>query len=136
MTPIDTLSNGAYAEGMGREFIISREFDSAWKSMGLNDDDLRALEIFLCENPDAGDTLEGTGGIKKVRWALGGRGKSGGARIVYLDIVFAAHVYLLAAFPKNEKANLSKKERNAMKDVVTAIKNAEKEARNGGEQRV
>lgn len=72
--------------------------------------------------------MEGTGGIKKFRWALEGRGKSGGARIVYLDIVFAKHIYLLTAFPKNEKANLTKAERNQMKTIVTAIKNAEKEA--------
>lgn len=75
--------------------------------------------------------MEGTGGIKKFRWALEGRGKSGGARIVYLDIVFAKHIYLLTAFPKNEKANLTKAERNQMKTIVTAIKNAEKEAQDG-----
>ena len=61
-----------------------------------------------------------------------GRGKSGGARIVYLDIVFAEHIYLLTAFPKNEKANLSKQERNQMKTIVTAIKKAEKEVQDGG----
>ncbi len=77
--------------------------------------------------------MEGTGGIKKFRWALEGRGKSGGARIIYLDIVFAAHIYLLTAFPKNEKANLSKAERNQMKIIVSAIKNAEKEAHDGRE---
>ena len=90
---------------MTREFIITKEFDRTWKELGLNDDDLRELEIYLCKNPDCGDTLEGTGGIKKFRWALEGRGKSGGARIIYLDIVFAEHIYLLTAFPKNEKAN-------------------------------
>ena len=116
---------------MTREFIISKEFDRIWKELGLNDDDLEELEIYLCKNPDCGDTLEGTGGVKKSRWALEGRGKSGGARIVYLDIVFAEHIYLLTAFPKNEKANLTKAERNQMKNIVTAIKNAEKEAQDG-----
>ena len=70
---------------MTREFIITREFDSVWKSLGLNDDDLNELEIFLCKNPDAGDTMKGTGGVRKLRWALDGRGKSGGARVIYLD---------------------------------------------------
>lgn len=51
--------------------------------------------------------------------------------MIYLDVVFAEHIYLLTAFPKNEKANLSKSERNEIKAVVTAIKNAEKEAQNG-----
>ena len=116
---------------MTKEFIITKEFDRAWKELGLNDDDLSELEIFLCKNPDCGDTLEGTGGVKKVRWALEGRGKSGGARIIYLDIVFVGHIYLLTAFPKNEKANLSKSERNQMKIIVTAIKSAEKEVQYG-----
>ena len=75
--------------------------------------------------------MEGTGGVKKFRWSLEGRGKSGGARIVYLDIVFAAHIYLLTASPKNVKPNLSKEERNQMKTIVTAIKKAEKEAQDG-----
>ncbi len=116
---------------MTREFIISKEFDRTWKDLGLNDEDLSELEIYLCKNPDAGDVMEGTGGIRKFRWALSGRGKSGGARVIYLDVVFAEHIYLLTAFPKNEKANLSKSERNEIKAVVTAIKNAEKEAQNG-----
>ena len=116
---------------MTREFIISKEFDRTWKNLGLNDDDLSELELFLCKNPDAGDIMEGTGGVRKFRWTLEGRGKSGEARIIYLDIVFAEHIYLLTVFPKNEKANLSKEERNEIKSVVTAIKDAEKEARNG-----
>ena len=102
---------------MTREFIISKEFDRTWKDLGLNDEDLSELEIYLCKNPDAGDLMEGTGGIRKFRWALSGRGKSGGARVIYLDVVFAEHIYLLTAFPKNEKANLSKSERNEIKAV-------------------
>ena len=113
---------------MKREFIISKEFDRVWKECGLNDDDLYELEVFLCKNPDAGDVMEGTGGVRKLRWALGGRGKSGGARVVYLDVVFAEHIYLITAFQKNEKANLNKRERNEMKAIVDAIKSAEKEA--------
>ena len=67
---LDTLSSRVYIVIMTREFIITKEFDRTWKELGLNDDDLRELEIYLCKNPDCGDTLEGTGGIKKFRWAL------------------------------------------------------------------
>ena len=116
---------------MTREFIITKEFDRTWKELELNDDDLQELELFLCKNPEIGDVLEGTGGVRKFRWALEGKGKSGGARIIYLDIVFASHIYLLTAFPKNQKTNLSKKELNEMKLLVTAIKKAEKEVING-----
>lgn len=80
--------------------------------------------------------MEGTGGIRKLRWSLTGKGKSGGARVIYLDVVFSEHLYLITAFPKNQKANLSKEERNQMKALVAAIKQAEKEARNGGKQGV
>lgn len=100
---------------MTREFIISKEFDRKWKELGLNEDELGELEIFLCKNPDVGDVMEGTGGVRKFRWALEGKGKSGGARIIYLDIVFAEHIYLLTAFSKNEKTNLNKLERNQIK---------------------
>lgn len=91
---------------MTREFIITKEFDRIWKEIGLNDNDLSELEIYLCKNSNCGDTLEGSGGVKKFRWAFEGRGKSEGVRIVYLDIVFAEHIYLLTSFLNNEKANL------------------------------
>ena len=115
---------------MTREFIITKEFDRSWNELGLTDADLRELQVFLCRNPDAGDIIEGTAGVRKLRWALDGRGKSGGARVIYLDVVFSEHIYLITAFSKNEKANLSKQERNVMKAFVTAIKKAEKESRN------
>lgn len=75
--------------------------------------------------------MERTGGVRKFRWALEGKGKSGGARIIYLDIVFAEHIYLLTAFSKNEKTNLNKLERNQIKSLVSKIKKAEKEVQNG-----
>lgn len=117
---------------MTREFIITKEFDQVWKNLGLTDSDLGELQTFLCENPDAGDIMEGTAGVRKLRWALKGCGKSGGARVIYLDILFSEHIYLITAFPKNEKANLSKQERNAIKSLVLAIKKAERELKNEG----
>ncbi len=133
---IDTLLNRVYTKTTSREFIISKEFDRVWKELGLNDDDLNELELFLCKNPNAGVLMEGTGGIRKLRWSLEGKGKSGGARVIYLDVVFSEHLYLITAFPKKQKANLSKEERNQMKALVAAIKQAEKEAHNGGTQGV
>ena len=72
--------------------------------------------------------MQGTGGIRKVRWALHGKGKSGGVRVVYLDIVVAEKIYLLSLFAKNEKANLSKEERNDLRNLVALIK---QEAKHG-----
>ena len=49
----------------------------------LSDDQLANLQIFLCENPDFGKIIKGSGGIRKVRWSAGGKGKSGGVRVLY-----------------------------------------------------
>ena len=116
---------------MTREFTITKEFDRMWKMIGLDGNDLSSLEIYLCKNPKVGAVMEGTGGLRKLRWALDGKGKSGGARIIYFDIDFSKHIYLLTVFPKNLKENLSKEERNQMKNLVTAIRNAEKEIIHG-----
>lgn len=113
---------------MTREFVHTKEFDDRWRSLSLTDDDLSALQIYLCENPGAGVVMQGTGGIRKVRWALPGKGKSGGIRVVYLDIVLAEKIYLLSLFAKNEKENLTKEERNEFKSLVEIIK---QEAKNG-----
>lgn len=51
---IDTLLNRVYIKTTTREFIISKEFDRVWKELGLDDDDLNELELFLCKNPNAG----------------------------------------------------------------------------------
>ncbi len=76
---------------------------------------------FIAANPEAGDLIPETGGVRKIRWALPGRGKSGGARVVYYYHNESLPVFLLAAYGKNEKANLSKAERNAMAKLVPAL---------------
>jgi hypothetical protein len=77
---------------------------------------------YLAANPKAGDLMQGTGGIRKLRWARGGRGKSGGARVVYYYHSDAMPLYLLTAFGKNERPNLSKAERNDLAGLVRMLK--------------
>ena len=62
-----------------------------------------------------------TGGVRKIRWALAGKGKRGGARVIYYHQGERLPVFLLAAYAKNEKTNLSKAERNAMKRLVPIL---------------
>ncbi len=79
------------------------------------------LVEFVGANPEAGDLIPATGGVRKLRWALPGGGKRGGARVIYLFHNERLPVFLLAMYGKNEKANLSKAERNAMAKIVPTI---------------
>jgi mRNA-degrading endonuclease RelE of RelBE toxin-antitoxin system len=81
------------------------------------------LVAFLGANPEAGRVIPETGGMRKIRWALKGKGKRGGARVVYYFHSQRMPVFLLTAYAKNEKANLTKAERNAMKRLADALVN-------------
>ena len=90
----------------------------------LSEGERRAVIDHLAEHPRAGDLIEGTGGVRKLRWARGGRGKSGGVRVIYYFHSSAMPLYLLTLFAKNERANLSRAERNelaALVDVLVGI---------------
>jgi len=65
--------------------------------------------------------MEETGGIRKLRWARSGGGKSGGIRVIYYFHDESMPLYLLTAFGKNEKANLSKEERNLLATIVKEL---------------
>ena len=66
-------------------------------------DGVAALAVYLINHPDAGDVIPGSGGVRKLRWAAKGKGKRGGARIIYLYVVIAARIYLLRCYAKNVK---------------------------------
>ena len=87
----------------------------------MSDSEREALVVFVGANPEAGDIVPETGGVRKIRWALAGRGKRGGARVIYYYHNQRLPLFLLAAYGKNEKANLSKTERNAMKRLVPVL---------------
>jgi hypothetical protein len=106
---------------MAREFVYTRKFDKEWNNLGLDDDDLRPLENYLLENPEAGKIMEGTGGLRKLRWVLPNTGKSGGIRILYIDFIFSGKICMVDLFPKATKDNLSQIEKNEIKRIVKAI---------------
>lgn len=107
---------------MKRTFIEVPLFTKRWKEKGLSDEDLLALKIMLLKNPESGPVMEGTGGIRKVRFALENRGKSGSVRVCYTDFAEYEVTYLITAFTKNEQANLSDEEKNVLKKLVKALK--------------
>lgn len=78
----------------------------------LSQQEKTSLINYLAEHPQAGDIMQGTGGIRKLRWAAQGKGKSGGVRVIYYHHNTTIPLFLLTVFGKGEKANLSKSERN------------------------
>lgn len=80
-----------------------------------------AIVAMVASDPRCGEILQGTGGVRKVRVGRGGQGKSGGARVVYIHHDAGHPIFLLAAFAKNDKANLSKAERNEMAKFVKTL---------------
>jgi hypothetical protein len=84
----------------------------------LDDTDYATLQRVLLLNPALGDIIPGSGGIRKLRWAAKGHGKSGGARIIYYWAVSAETILMLAAFPKNVKADLTKDEIKKLRRIV------------------
>ncbi|MDR2596144.1 MAG: type II toxin-antitoxin system RelE/ParE family toxin [Treponema sp.] len=115
---------------MTREFVMMPEFDRQWQRLGLGDDELRQLQETLLQNPKTGDVIRGTKGLRKIRIAFKGQGKSGSGRVVYVDFAFFETIYLITAYPKNEKDNLSKTERNAIAGMIVRLENNLKEQRN------
>jgi hypothetical protein len=88
----------------------------------FTENETKALIDHLAEHPNAGDLMQGTGGVRKLRWAREGRGKSGGARVIYYFHSERIPLYLLTAFGKGEKANLSPAERSELADLVQILK--------------
>jgi len=107
---------------MKRTFFEMKHFTRKWIELGFSDEDLRNLQNMLVENPKAGPVMQGTGGLRKIRFAFPNTGKSGSVRVCYIDIEDVLEIHLIDVFAKNEKDNLSKAERNQIKVVVEKIK--------------
>jgi len=75
----------------------------------------------LALNPTAGDLIPGTGGVRKIRWGLEGRGKRGGARVIFFYHDKEMPLYLLEAYAKNERTNLTQSECHELRQVAEQI---------------
>jgi hypothetical protein len=73
----------------------------------LGDDGLLALQVHLLAQPGIGKVIRGSGGVRKLRWAMPGRGKRGGLRVIYFFRATHAEIWLLTLFPKNVADNIS-----------------------------
>lgn len=81
----------------------------------LSDEEYREFQLHLAENPTAGDVIKETGGLRKVRWASGGKGKRGGVRVIYYYKLSESQIRLLVIYKKGIKDDLSADEKRALR---------------------
>jgi len=84
----------------------------------VDDDDYAEFQRQLAEDPEAGDVIPGTGGLRKIRMAAKGRGKRGGARVIYYYFTSASQIALLLAYTKNEAEDLTAAQKKILKQVI------------------
>ncbi len=103
---------------MKREFVYVPTFEKSWKQLNLSEKDLRVLENIILEKPDIGEVIQGTGGLRKMRFAIDNRGKSHSIRILYIDFSYYEKTYFLFAYPKNELENITDKQKQIFKTMI------------------
>ena len=111
---------------MTREFIRLPQFEKQCKHMSLDEDDVMAIEIAILDNPAIGTVIKGTGGIRKFRFPLSNVGKSGGARVIYVDFAYYEKIYLITAYGKSEIEDLTQAERNELKKLTGILLSEQK----------
>lgn len=84
----------------------------------LDEEAYRLLQVRLLICPDAGDLIEGTAGLRKIRVAAKGHGKRGGARVIHYHFMSASQIALLYIYPKNEQSDLSAQQRAALRNLI------------------
>lgn len=104
--------------------IETEAYLRAAKDAGMADEERNAAVDLVATNPETGDLLQGTGGVRKARLAGKGKGKSGGYRIVWYYGGGDIPVFLLTVFGKGEKANLTQGECNALRSLTATLKNS------------
>jgi mRNA-degrading endonuclease RelE of RelBE toxin-antitoxin system len=92
----------------------------------LDDDSYREFQNYLMDNPTAGDAIQGTGGLRKIRWSSNGKGKRGGVRVIYLHLSASHHIHLLTLYAKNESDDLSAETKRLLVALAQRIKDETK----------
>ena len=106
---------------MTRTFVELPLFRSKWDKLGLTDADLVRLQMELLADPKVGAVMKGTCGVRKMRFAFEHKGKSGSIRVIYVDFEVYEKIYLLTAYTKNEKDNLTKEEQNELRRLISIL---------------
>lgn len=99
------------------DFVETRVFTRQITKL-LSDDEYRLLQQSLIVKPDAGAVIRRGGGLRKLRWRTSGRGKRGGIRVIYYWYVDEYQLFMLLAYDKNEKDDLSANELKVLRRIV------------------
>ncbi len=92
-----------------------------WLAQNLSDDSYRELQTLLIKNPESGKIIKGCSGLRKIRWKLENRGKSGSVRIIYFYKVIAGQIYMLFAYSKKEQGDLTNAQRKALVNIAREL---------------
>ena len=87
----------------------------------LSDDEYAGLQHLLAENPERGDIIKGGGGIRKVRYPIAAKGKSGGVRAIYYWLKDDQQIYMLLIYPKSKKDSLTEREIAVLRELVKEL---------------
>ena len=104
----------------GMEFIETPTFTRLVTQL-LTDDEYREMQNVLMEDPERGDIIKGGGGIRKLRHAVQGRGKSGGVRAIYYWVKDGHQIYMLMVYPKAKKDDLPDQEVAILRELVKEL---------------
>jgi hypothetical protein len=102
------------------EFIETATFTKMVTTL-LTDEEYRGLQNELVEDPERGDLIKGGGGIRKLRHAVQGRGKSGGVRVIYYWVKDNHQIYMLVVYPKSKKDTLTDQETTILREFVKEL---------------
>lgn len=94
----------------------------AFRNAYWTDEDLRALQNFLLLSPDSGDLIRGGSGLRKIRWAAQGRGKRGGARVIYYWHIQKHRIYLIYGYVKSEREDLTPQQITVLAELMKDMK--------------
>jgi hypothetical protein len=84
----------------------------------MSDDQYRRLQSALINNPQAGDVIKGSGGLRKIRWGIDGKGKRGGSRVIYYLELSEDTIFMLYAYAKNEQEDLTPEQLKVLKTII------------------
>jgi mRNA-degrading endonuclease RelE of RelBE toxin-antitoxin system len=114
----------AYSSSVSKKLItvaetplFMRQAEDVWDNAGRE-----AFVDFIAQNPEVGDVIPETGGVRKIRWARAGTGKRGGARVIYFYHDADRPLYLLMVYVKARRENLTPNEKRAVRKLAAVLK--------------